>query len=304
MMHKKANPTLLKFYEYKQGLKSLSPEGEGFNQLGDYKHLTYFLVGAEHDPERALKRWQDVSGDNSFKPTTKKEIQQQEIEALCHLQSPKIYSFEKGQEEQEKKNSILTYLKKEVCVERNPWLKEDHIDYFLKGVEQDPMKSLMRWQEISRDYSFKPLTQAEFQNQDVQAAQLLTQVQQLLSKEDFNKLSQGLPSHAAGVINHCQSAIQSHQDQKRDLDVSKFVALRNGYQNLSVFSSYQTKERESFERELKELVKVYKTDDKFFTQIERLGGKEAHIMALDLLKEQALTKRLLQQKDIHRGFER
>jgi hypothetical protein len=37
MMHKKANPTLLKFYEYKQGLKSLSPEGEGFNQLGDYK---------------------------------------------------------------------------------------------------------------------------------------------------------------------------------------------------------------------------------------------------------------------------
>jgi hypothetical protein len=71
-----------------------------------------------------------------------------------------------------------------------------------------------------------------------------------------------------------------------------------------VFSSYQTKERESFERELKELVKVYKTDDKFFTQIERLGGKEAHIMALDLLKEQALTKRLLQQKDIHRGFER
>jgi hypothetical protein len=38
MMHKKANPTLLKFYEYKQGLKSLSPEGEGFNQLGDYKN--------------------------------------------------------------------------------------------------------------------------------------------------------------------------------------------------------------------------------------------------------------------------
>ena len=45
MMHKKANPTLLKFYEYKQGLKSLSPEGEGFNQLGDYKIFATVFPG-------------------------------------------------------------------------------------------------------------------------------------------------------------------------------------------------------------------------------------------------------------------
>ena len=126
---------------------------------------------------------------------------------------------------------------------------------------------------------------------------------QLFSKEAFSKLSQGLPSHAEGIIHHCQSAIQSHQDKKRDLDVAKFVALKNGYQSLSRFNSPQTTERESFEKQLKELVKIYEKDDKFLTQIKRLGVKDAHILALDFLKEHTLQKEL-PQKNLHRGFER
>ena len=267
------------------------------------KHFAYFLNGAEHDPMRTLKRWQDVSGDDSFKPLTKKEKQQQGTEEQYLVQNPKNYPFEKGNDEQERKDSILTYLKKEVCVERNSWLNEGHIHYFLDGVEQNPMKSLMRWQEFSRDCSFKPLTKAESQLQEIQAAQILEHVQQLFSKEAFSKLSQGLPSHAEGIIHHCQSAIQSHQDKKRDLDVAKFVALKNGYQSLSRFNSPQTTERESFEKQLKELIKIYEKDDKFLTQIKSLGGKDAHILALDFLKEHTLQKEL-PQKNLHRGFER
>jgi hypothetical protein len=74
-------------------------------------------------------------------------------------------------------------LKKEVCVERNSWLNEGHIHYFLDGVEQNPMKSLMRWQEISRDCSFKPLTKAESQLQEIQAAQILEHVHSCFLKK-------------------------------------------------------------------------------------------------------------------------
>ena len=59
----------------------------------------------------------------------------------------------------------------------------------------------------------------------------------------------------------------------------------------------------TLEKQLKELVKIYEKDDKFLTQIKSLGGKDAHILALDFLKEHTLQKEL-PQKNLHRGFER
>lgn len=224
---------------------------------------------------------------------------------LYDLLKSASYSFHltiENREEQERSNSIMAYMKQEVCLEKHFWLDDEQISYFLKGVENNPYECLRRWQNVSEDYSFRPLTKGESDQLQEQAQQLFISAQQSLSKQELNQLVQDLPSHAEGIVKKCQSAIQAHYERQRDLDVSRFLSLSEKCLAFSQTHSDQIKERGSFEKTLREMTKLYENDEKFFRKLQRHGSPETYQMAKDFLKEKPLQKEPLHPKH-NRGFE-
>ena len=78
-----------------------------------------------------------------------------------------IDTVSEQQKDQERIDSILNYLKTELTEEKNFWLDEQQIQYFKNIAERDPQEALQKWQYISEDTSFKPLTKEEQHVKDV-----------------------------------------------------------------------------------------------------------------------------------------
>jgi DNA primase len=101
----------------------------------------HLLELAKDKPFDALKEWQELANDYSFKPSLPIEPLTKEQQEAHKLQAA----------------DVLTYLKDEISTEKHSWLREEYSKNLLKAAEADPVKTLTRWQDVSGDFSFKPL---------------------------------------------------------------------------------------------------------------------------------------------------
>ncbi|MFI0478303.1 MAG: AAA family ATPase [Candidatus Rhabdochlamydia sp.] len=154
-----------------------------------------------------------------------KEILHQTIEkqplSICEEPtkvSLDIDTVSETQKDQERIDSILSYLKTELTIEKNFWLDEQQIQYFKNIAERDPQKALQKWQYVSEDTSFKPPTKEEQHVKD------LHDKQRDIDIERFERLC------------------DQHQKVSVDTDVSQVQAIERSldefveqYKNDSVF---------------------------------------------------------------------
>jgi DNA primase len=197
-------------------------------------------------------------------------------------------------EEQERRDSIRTYLREEVRLEKHFWLNQEQISYFLKDVNNDPYEALRKWQYVSEDDSFKPMTQAEKQQQEHQMQQPSAQTKNYLSTDALQNLQSGQQIRQGDdSIQQVQRTIQNQQDKQRDADAVRFIVLSQRYQELSQARPYTASnfaQRESVEKAMKDLAVVYEKDDKFAKTLERFGDKTTQKIALDFLKNEAIKR--------------
>ena len=222
--------------------------------------------------------------------------------------SPKVASFASVDKnptnpyQQERHDSILNYLKEEVRLDKQAWLKESSLDFFLKDAEKDPMKALKRWQDVTGDRSFMPMTIDEEMIKAGQAQELLKTAQASLSKEEFKTLSETLPNHTGGILLKCQTALNDHQDRQRDLDAEKFLSLSRRYhQEDSGFLKSNSLQKQSLRKNIQELSSKYEKDEAFLKKIEGFQDKVIKEAALELFRNEDLKRE--QSRSLGRGFD-
>ena len=204
--------------------------------------------------------------------------------------------------QQERHDSILNYLKEEVRLDKQAWLKESSLAFFLKNAEKDPIKALKRWQDVTGDRSFMPMTIDEEIIKAGQAQELLKTAQLSLSKEEFNTLSETLPNHTGGILLKCQKALDDHQDRQRDLDAEKFLSLSHRYhQEDSGFLKSNSLEKQSLRKNIQELSSKYEKDEAFLKKIEGFQDKVIKEAALELFRNEDLKRE--QTRSLGRGFD-
>ena len=204
--------------------------------------------------------------------------------------------------QQERHDSILNYLKEEVRLDKQAWLKESSLAFFLEGAEKDPMKALKRWQDVTGDRSFIPMTKEEEMIKTMQAQELLKTAQANLSKEEFKTLSETLPNHTGGILLKCQKALDDHQDRQRDLDAEKFMSLSRRYhQEDSGFLKSNSLEKQSIRKTIKDLSLKYEKDEAFLKKIEGFNDKVIKEAALELFRNEDLKRE--KTRSLGRGFD-
>jgi hypothetical protein len=134
--------------------QELGPERPEWLKEG---HAQSLLEAAKENPLETLARWQDISGDNSFKPSVPEisltKEQQDKALVVAHESAIKIDAHERNYTPQEQE--ILDYLRQELTPEKTPWLEKPEFERFLKAAEENPAHMLKRWQGITDDYSFE-----------------------------------------------------------------------------------------------------------------------------------------------------
>ncbi len=222
--------------------------------------------------------------------------------AVTKEPSPLVYSKAGSGVDQstvEKNESILTYLKAELTLDRNFWLDEKQIDYFTKLAHENPQNALQKWQYVSEDDSFRPLTRQETESMELQANQHLAAAKEVLSADAYQRLQMALPSHAKGIVDKCQEALYANTQMQRDIDISKFKSLCQKYGEVCERSG-DPETRQLIEKDLKELVAHYENDAKFMKTIERSDNKNIQNV-VELFKNEDRSKEELEPS---RGFER
>ncbi len=199
----------------------------------------------------------------------------------------------------EKNESILTYLKSELTLDRNFWLDEKQIDYFTKLAHENPQNALQKWQYVSEDDSFRPLTRQETESMELQANQHLATAKEVLSSDAYQGLQMALPSHVEGIVDKCQEALYANTQTQRDLDISTFKSLCQKYGEVCERSG-DAETKQLIEKDLKELVSHYENDAKFMKTIERSDNKNIQNV-VELFKNEDRSKEELEPS---RGFER
>jgi ATP-dependent exoDNAse (exonuclease V) alpha subunit len=222
--------------------------------------------------------------------------------AVIKEPSPLVYSKAGSGVDQstvEKNENILTYLKAELTLDRNFWLDEKQIDYFTKLAHENPQNALQKWQYVSEDDSFRPLTRQETESMELQANQHLAAAKEVLSSDAYQRLQMALPSHAEGIVDKCQEALYANAQMQRDLDISTFKSLCEKYGEVCERNE-GSESRKLIEKDLKELVSHYENDAKFMKTIERSDNKNVQNV-VELFKNEDLSK---EQTEPSRGFER
>ena len=222
--------------------------------------------------------------------------------AVTKEPSPFVYSKAGSGVDQstvEKNESILTYLSAELTLDRNFWLDEKQIDYFTKLAQENPQNALQKWQYVSEDDSFRPLTRQETENMELQANQYLAAAKEVLSSDAYQRLQMALPSHAEGIVDKCQEVMYTNTQMQRDLDISTFKSLCQKYGEVCERSG-DAETKQLIEKDLKELVSHYENDAKFMKTIERSDNKNIQNV-VELFKNEDCSKEELEPS---RGFER
>ena len=265
--------------------------------------IAFIFKDIDKDPSQSLKRWQTVTNDYSFNPATavsrdRPSLGVQKDTSLAAMErSPGENLYDRVQHEQYE--SIRTYLQEEVRLEKHDWLKEEHLPLFLKDMEQDPLKALKKWQDVTNDRSFKPLTREQAKEQAVQAQQLLKQVESSLSPEAFKKMVHGLPVHTHDVILKCQSVLHHHQEAKREADVVRFISLSRQYRESGYTNAY---EKDPVRTALKEIAVSYEKDATFLRKLETFDDKTLRKTALELFKQETMEQSLHKERGRSRSI--
>ncbi len=184
-------------------------------------------------------------------------------------------------------------------MDRNFWLDEQQINYFTKLAHENPQNALQKWQYVSEDDSFRPLTRQETESMELQSTQHLAAAKDALSSDAYQRLKMALPSHAEGIVDKCQEALYANTQTQRDQDISTFKSLCEKYSEVCERSG-DSGTKQLIEKDLKELVSHYENDAKFMKTIERSDNKNIQ-MVVDLFKNEDLSK---EQTEPSRGFER
>ena len=288
--------------------QELGPERPEWLKEG---HAQGLLEAAKENPLETLTRWQDISGDHSFKPS--------------HFVEPLT------QEQQKIREKILIYLKDEVRPEKHTWLSERYSSSLFETAEDDSLKALQKWRETTNDYSFNPFRenmsdrerriQVYLQERlidegnrlsrqnyrevaymliekpieayqkwhiytgdqtfnpingtpkiETEAKELMERIKEHIPPVIFKGWQENLINSPETVMKQCHDFIQAHQQEVKLESIAKeFISLSERYAKTSMDDPARNK----IHAELKGIAETYYKDENFLKKIENSKSEEA-----------------------------